>query len=288
MKRNFISRNQKGIDELHISPKELIQKFPTKKWLIVGAGPSLDKQWQEIKAYEKDNWNIAVCDMAFWPTINHNIQPDLIFSCENKPYPFFNTTIKDCNKVKSLNRRKPSKETYVVAWAGIHPYQLNQLNTLRKLSAQLSQKPSTCFFLWEQDKVTNNDRIHNENLKNQKSKHNRKTYTDLPVLPGSGNVTNLMLVFLSGISNAKIKIIGNDYSFDYKNYYTRGSANAENLRIKHNRFYNNETYYYTILKKTTLLNDGKYTHDVFIEYKKREKIYIDLIRKNTNVHINEE
>ena len=115
-----LARNLTFIQNQSISLRELFGAFSSRKWILAAAGPSLDYSFQHIVALKEEGWLLAAVDMAHSVFCANDIVPDVVFSCEPKPFPFFSDPFQS------------RIESPVVLASTVHPY---LITVLRKKGA---------------------------------------------------------------------------------------------------------------------------------------------------------
>ena len=216
------SRNKFCIETNNTSPARILD-HGHQKWILIGAAVSLEKEIDLIRKYQKEGWKIAVADAAAAITIKSHILPDIIFSCEIKPYPFF------------FHLRKSSLFMHISVFMPVfaHPYQIKQL--LKKGFGKF------CFF--------NYDGI-------------RPAHPGLFSLPAGGNVFNAMLVFFGGFKNIHLLLAGSDYTVSNYKMYAKGASGPVLHEAMRDRLHSIENHYFSAFQKIPriyLPNGGRTT-----------------------------
>lgn len=251
---SLIKRNEATIQELHRPPGDLVGG--RKKWILAGAGPSLEEEYPAIESYLRQGFSLASVDMAFEALAARGLIPDLVFSCETMPYPFFPRAL-------SAPWGRQKRVGAVVA-AKSHPYQIAQL---RGAGIQ-----DFCFYFWSSEREQERGEL------------------NLPVLPPGGNVFNAMLVFLGGIRGGEVALFGNDLSFTGARFYTRGAPHEFHTHLKVGRLNTFEGRYFDIQKDRAKPLHGargaaRYTTPAFEEYYRWQRGYIEALLKSGHVKI---
>jgi len=237
LKKNIVY-NKDFIEKNNLNYKNILEPFH-KKWILIGASPTLDYSFEKIKTLQKHGFHIAACDMAVYPLFFQGIYPDFIFSVESKPVLFF-------MKKKYLNNQN-IKDACLLFPASVHPYQIRQ--------AQKLGFEKYIFFNWETD-INKNEK--------------------LITLPSGGSVFNAMTAFFGGLKDVQLTFAGNDLKFVNHNLYAKGAMGTEKLRQKENRFWNTQNYHFRTNKSLQVNINNEKTIPQFAEYKKWLNDYLKM------------
>lgn len=247
--RNWTGRNERWIKKHHRTPVEILSDHPARRWLLVGAAPSLERNYARIVELRSCGWSLALCDMGFIPFIVRGIVPDILFTCEPRAYPFFSLNNKTLPDLSLMSVAAPSS---------VHPAQLQALHSIGV--------ENFIFYQWEKEP---------------------EKIPGLPVLPEGGNVFNAMLVFFGGLKGGKLQFFGNDYTFTGKGIYIRGNAHALTLHTQQNRWETPETYLQNIIRNSKTVSSGVYTTESFITYRQWQQKYLTLLNNSGHIHVME-
>ena len=163
--------------------KNILHLFDNKNIIVIGAGPSLEQNYNLLKKYQNRSEFVFVStDISLLPLMKNGIKPAFVFSCETNPVDFFSNI--------------DTKNIHLVAFSCV-----SNIN-LRKWQGSVS------FYNWMLD----ND-FYNE-LWEMAGK-------DLGFVATASIVTTQVISFALGCNVKSIVLVGNDLGFSNK-YYVNG------------------------------------------------------------------
>ncbi|MCR9142719.1 MAG: hypothetical protein NXI24_10745 [bacterium] len=245
-----IRRNRERIAAESNDLAEFFRRFPEREWLLIGAGPSLDASWNEIARRAAGGARMAVVDQSVAAVLAYGLEPDAVFTCEPRPFPYFSSS-PDRRKIA----RDPRKAPVLIAAANSHPLQLEQFGQ--------GFGGDMIFLNWDWD---------------------GPRHPGLQALPPGGNVFNFMLASLGARSSNRLRCFGNDYAAGPGTFYARGVAANEyhrHRRLRH-RCWNLETYYQKILHALPEKPDAPRSircTAAFLQYEAWQNQYTELLRR---------
>ena len=191
LKKNLISIRKHG------GLRKVLPMFDGKHIIIVGAGPSLEKNFKLIKKYQhRREFVVIAVDMALKPLVRNGIRPGFVFSCETNPVDFFSGV--DTEKI------------HLLAFSC-----MSNVN-LRKWKGEVS------FYNWMIDRP-------------EYDKLWEISGNDLGSVATGNIITTQAVSFALGCNINSLVLAGNDLGFGDR-YYVKESIVFSNNLLKYSRF----------------------------------------------------
>ncbi len=193
----------------HGGVRKIVGDFSGKHVVVIGAGPSLDKNLHLLKKFQHRRECVFVsADMALKPLIRGGVRPGYVFSCETVPVDYF-------GRIETGAMR-------LVAFSCI-----SHVN-LRRWSGDIS------FYNWmmqggEYDALWS------------------RAGTDLGFVATGNIVTTQAVAFALGCGISSLLLVGNDLGFRER-YYSRGTASWASMDEKRSRFTPFESIEYSMVR----------------------------------------
>ncbi|MFC1671083.1 6-hydroxymethylpterin diphosphokinase MptE-like protein [Spirochaetota bacterium] len=181
----------------HGGLSRIVNNFEDKIIIVVGAGPSLDKNFDLLKKYQhRDEIIILSTDMALKPLIKHSIYPQYVISCETIPVDFFSSI--------------DTKDIHLLAFSCMSNINLKKWKGAISFYNWMLSNPEYNV-LWE------------------------KSGEDLGFVATGSIVTTQAVSLALGCRIRSLVLVGNDLGFGAR-YYAKESVAYYNSLIKLNRY----------------------------------------------------
>jgi hypothetical protein len=225
--------------------KSLFGKFKNTPAIIIGAGPSLDKSYNDLKLIHNKAILIAV-DTALKGLVKNNVKPDIVVTLDAQKENF--------NDFKGIDYND-----YILVYdITVYPEILNSYKGNYKLFSIIGQHQK--------------DRLGNEKLEHEPIVDLIKDYIpDTGYLQTGGSVSTNALDLARNMGCDPIVFVGQDLSYSYNKIHNDDSADSVARISSINKFNTIETHFFNYLIDKTI---------VFVKGNKTEKVITDLTMKH--------